>query len=194
MSPLSTDRLRSTSPGLPTETAWPAPEAREQPGHSRTCSAGARSMAPAADAGSSRCARSRGPLSPWPPARSCRVPSSPHRRPDADSATPLAREAAPARGGGGGGRPGEGSSGTEAERGRKGGGAVGNGGAQGRGRPGSNPTGDGWMTTKAGGTAGLGASSCSPARIVQLGELGLLEPRTPLFSLLGPRSLFRSQN
>lgn len=121
-------------------------------------------MAPATGAGSSRCAQRRGPLSPWPPARSRRLPSSPHRRPDADSATPLAREAAPARGGGGGGRPGEGSSGTEAERGRKGGGAVGNGGAQGRGRPRSNPSRGFWRTTKATGTAWLGAWSYNPPR------------------------------
>lgn len=110
-------------------------------------------MAPAAGAGSSRCAQSRGPLSPWPPARSRRAPSASHRRLDADSATPLAGEAALAQGGGGGGgRPGEGSSGTEAERGQKGGGAVGNGDVQGRGWPRINPSGDGrgWLADSQG--------------------------------------------
>lgn len=112
-------------------------------------------MAPTAGAGSSRCARRRGPLSPWPPARSRRAPFAPHRRPDADSATPLAGEAAPALGCGGGGRPGEGSSGTEAEQGRKGGGAVGNGDVQGRGWLRSDPNGGDWLTAEARATAWL---------------------------------------
>lgn len=59
---------------------------------------------------------------------------------------------------------------------------------------GATPTGGGWKTTKARGTVELGAPSCTPSRTVPLGELGLLEPGTTLFSLLGPRSLFRSQN
>lgn len=140
-------------------------------------------MAPASGAGSSRCARRRGPLSPWPPARSRRVPSPPHRRPDADSATPLAREAAPARGGGGGGRPGEGSSGTEAERGRKGGGAVGNGGAQGRGRPRSNPSERGRLEDGQGqghNPVGSFEAHSSPG-LFNWESSAALEPGTPLF-------------
>lgn len=91
-----------------------------------------------------------------------------HRRPDADSATPLAGEEAPALGGGGGGRPGEGSFGTEAEQGRKGGGAVGNGDAQGRGWRRSDPSWGDWRTTKAKGTAWLGTSSHTAPKTIYL--------------------------
>lgn len=121
-------------------------------------------MAPATGAGSSRCAQRRGPLSPWPPARSRRARSTPHSRPDADSATPLAGEAAPAQGGGGGGRPGEGSSGTEAERDRKGGGAVGNGDTQGR----------GWPRSDGGGGRGLASGQPRPEALP-----GWVTPPTP---------------
>lgn len=152
-------------------------------------------MAPAAGAGSSRCAQSRGPLSPWPPARSRRAPSAPHRRLDADSVTPLAGEAALAQGGGGGGgRPGEGSSGTEAERGQKGGGAIGNGDVQGRGWPRIDPSRRGRWIAKAKGTAWLGASSHTPPKTIYPGGLDCLERETPMFTLPGPQRLFRSQN
>lgn len=151
-------------------------------------------MAPAAGAGSSRCSQRRGPLSPWPPARSRRAPSAPHRRPNADSATPLVGEAAPAQGGGGGGRPEEGSSGTEAEQGRKGGGAVGNGDEQGRGWPRSDPRWCGWLTAKARSTARLDTKSHTPPKTINLGGLGCLELETPVFTLPGPRRLLWSQN
>lgn len=124
-----------------------------------------------------------------PPARSRRAPSAPHRQPDADSATPLAGEAAPAQGCGGSGRPGEGSSGTEAERGRKGGGAVGNGDAQRRGWPRSNPSEGGWRTAKARGTAWLGAWNRTPPKTIYLGALGCLDLGTPMFTLPGPQRL-----
>lgn len=194
MSPLSSDGPGPPPPAF--QLRRPAGrEAREQPGRSRTCSAGARSMAPAAGAGSSRCAQSRGPLSPWPPARSRQAPSAPHRRLDADSATPLAGEAALAQGGGGGGgRPGEGSSGTEAERGQKGRGAVGNGDVQGRGWPRIDPSGGGWRTAKAKSTAWLSASSHTPPKTIYLGGLDCLELGMPMFTLSGPQRLFRSQN
>ncbi|XP_031229114.1 uncharacterized protein LOC116091785 [Mastomys coucha] len=141
-------------------------------------------MAPAAGAGSSRCSQRRGPLSPWPPARSRRALSAPHRRPNADSATPLVGEAAPAQGGGGGGRPEEGSSGTEAERGRKGGGAVGNGDEQGRGWPRSDPRWGGWLTAKARSTARLWEMlSQSPS--ISPTALPWLEVRRSISSVLG---------